>query len=153
MGYYVQGDSHKFLLKAGQEDAIRAAIRELNTHDELKNGGSYSGGEKKEMWFSWMNDFPYDKDFTTVELLERIGFDDVDTDIDGNIIHLFYDGKTGQENLFLATLAPFIEDGSIIEWKGEEDERWRWVFEGGEMFEEIEDSEPHYTRTGVVKAF
>jgi len=107
MGYYVRGDSYNFKLEAGQEDAIRAAIRELNTHDELKNGGQSKAGVTVEKWFSWMNDFPYDKDFTTVELLERIGFDDVDTDEEGNIIHLFYDGKTGQENLFLATLAPF----------------------------------------------
>ena len=153
MGYYVRGDSYNFMLEAGQEEAIRAAIRELNTHDELKNGGQSKAGVTVEKWFSWMNDFDYDKDFTTVELLERIGFDDVDTDEEGNITRLFYDGKTGQEELFLATLAPFIEDGSIIEWKGEEDERWRWVFEGGEMYNEVEDSEPHYTRTGAVKAF
>jgi hypothetical protein len=152
MGYYVRGDSYKFMLKAGQEDAIRAAIRELNTHDELKNGGQSKGGVTVQKWFSWMNDFDYDSDFTTVELLERLGFD-VTVNEDGDITNLFYDGKTGQEDLFLATLAPFIEDGSSIDWQGEEDERWRWVFEGGEMFHEVEDSEPHYTRTGAVKAF
>ena len=152
MGYYVRGESYNFKLEAGNEVGIQAAIRELNTHDELKNGGQSKAGVTVEKWFSWMNDFDYDKDFTTVELLERLGFD-VTVDEDGDITNVFYDSKLGQEELFLATLAPFIEDGSIIEWKGEEDERWRWVFEGGEMFEEIEDSEPHYTRTGVVKAF
>ena len=132
MGYYVSGYSNNFRLKAGQDKAIMDKMRELNKRDDLKQGGSYSGGKQTGYWFSWMNDADFDgNDIGT--FLEAVGFE-VEQDEDGDIIRLQYDSKTGQEDLFFAVMAPFIEDGSTIEWKGEDDALWLWKFEGGKMF-------------------
>lgn len=135
MGYYVRGQSYNFRIKAGQDKAIMDALRELNTHDELKHGGSYSGGSKKEAWFSWMNEFDWSQD-NVVEFLKAAGFE-VTLDENDDIINLSYDSKTGQEDLYLTVMAPFIEDGSSIEWCGEDDQQWRWSFEGGKMYNQV----------------
>lgn len=132
MGYFVSGNSNNFRLKAGQDQAIMDGMRELNKRDDLKQGGSYGPNGAREYWFSWMNDVDFQNNDVGV-FLEAVGFE-VDKDENGDIVHLSYDNKTGQEDLFFAVLAPFIEDGSIIEWRGEDDERWMWEFTGGKMF-------------------
>lgn len=133
MGYYVQCNSFKFRIKAGQDKAIMDALRELNTHDELKRGGSFGGG-KEIKWFSWLNDFDWSQDDVKV-FLEAVGFM-VGVDADGDITRLDYDSKTGQEELLFTVIAPFIESGSEVEWSGEDGEQWRWIFENGKMYQQ-----------------
>jgi hypothetical protein len=143
MGYYVEGHSYSFRIKAGQDKAIMDVLRELNTHDELKRGGGGSGDETK--WFSWMNGFDWSQDDVKT-FLEAVGFY-VEVDEAGDITDLSHDGKMGQEQLFLGVLAPFIETGSEIVWKGEDEDRWRWLFQNGKMLIEIGDIDIVYRDT------
>lgn len=132
MGYYVSGYSEDFRLKAGQDKAIMDQMRELNKRDDLKQGGSYGPNGAREYWFSWMNNADFDTN-DIANFLEAVGFD-YEKDENGDIIHLTYDSKIGQEDLFFAVMAPFIENGSKIHWRGEDYEQWGWKFEGGKMF-------------------
>jgi hypothetical protein len=133
MGYYVNIENVEWLLPVVHEDAALQVLKDLNdpSNDHLKRGGSYSGGKQTAKWFSWMPK-DYDKTVTTVyEVLDMLGFE---TEVlpEGTRIRA-YDSKTGQEDLFLAAIAEFIEPGSFIEWRGEDGAFWRNDFDGKTM--------------------
>ena len=132
MGYYVEtvGDvaDQVFFIPREKFDEAYKALCELNNHNELKSGGSLT-----EKTFAWMN-WNYDetcKDL--VEVLEEVGFDVYQNDT--GIIGLEYDSKTGDEEVFLKALAPFVKDGSYLPFKGEEGECWDYSFHKGKMRE------------------
>ena len=55
----------------------------------------------------------------------------------GNINDIDYtaDNYWGSEiDDILATIAPYVDDGSFIEVYGEDCERWRWVFKNGKIY-------------------
>lgn len=136
MGYYVSINSSHWALPLEHEAAALQALKDLNKpeNNHLKRGGSYTGGEKNAHWFSWM-DADYDQKYHYVkDILEALGFECFRDSQTGDLHILHYDGKIGQEELFLHALAPFVRDGSFIEWTGEDGARWRYRFEGGEMF-------------------
>ena len=45
----------------------------------------------------------------------------------------YYNSKTGQEDLFLDRIAPFVQEGSYAIWKGEDNSFWKWEFTDGKM--------------------
>ena len=54
-----------------------------------------------------------------------------ETDIDGNIIDLWFkEEKINNEYEIFNLLAPYVEEECFIEMIGEDDSRWRWVFNG-----------------------
>lgn len=127
MGYYVSLTSADFGIPETPE--VLAALHEMETKfHEIKQGGS-SNGDK---WFSWMPDV---RTLTSVqEVFERLGFE---TRLDAGYVWIDgYDSKTGQEDLFLAVVAPFVEDDSHTEWRGEHGETWKNVVRGGRMYVE-----------------
>jgi len=135
MGYYVRiTNSNVFIPKVKQEAAYKALCA-LNTDDSLKGGGSYGpppeGGPSVclKKWFSWMDPNYPEKCKDLKEVLEEVGFD-VELSEAGDILSLGYDSKTGDQEYFLTALAPFVTNGSFIEWQGEEGEKWRHEFDG-----------------------
>jgi hypothetical protein len=68
----------------------------------------------------------------TKAVFAELGFEVLD-DENGDLLILCYDNKTGQEDVFFAAAAPFIEDGDY-EWTGEDGEFWKWQFTDGKMF-------------------
>lgn len=132
MGYYVNGGGHLKIKKENLDAAYEALMALQDAPAEAKRGGSYSGGKQTASWFSWMpQDLREIPD--TASVFERLGFEvEVDKD-SGDIVIGYYDNKTGQEDVFFAAAAPFIEDGEY-EWTGEDDAFWLWKFEGGRMF-------------------
>jgi hypothetical protein len=114
--------------------------------DEAKNGGSYAPGSgKTASWFSWMP-----ADLTTLPdtaaVFSELGFE-VNDDENGDLLISCYDNKTGQEEVFFAAAAPFIEDGEY-EWQGEDGAFWKWSFVGGKMFHST--GERYYTHATPV---
>jgi hypothetical protein len=65
------------------------------------------------------------------EVFRALGFEVGESD--EGIVIARYDSKNGQEDVFIAAAAPFIEDGEY-EWTGEDAEFWRWEFIGGKMY-------------------
>lgn len=128
MGYYISIiDSENFKVRKEHFEAIHKAFVELNNHDELKSGGSY--GAEREYWFSWM---PKDySDLTTPQILAELGFEFSEAP-NGDLVGFFYDNKCGDEDVFLAALAPFMADGEYLTWKGEDDgDYYRISYYGG----------------------
>jgi len=129
MGYYVTLTDSNFVIPETPE--VLAAIHDMDTRfDAIKRGGSFGPEGKTEKWFSWM---PQLSTFTTVrEVFEALGFDCAE-DVGGSVSLVAYDSKTGQEDLFLAVVAPFVEDGSYTEWRGEDGALYRFVVKDGRL--------------------
>jgi hypothetical protein len=127
MGYYIDLTDAEWEISESPE--ALATIREMPVkYHAIKRGGS-SNGEK---WFSWMNDTEIETTDTVENVFNQLGFE---TDkVDGGFQLTAYNSKTGQEDLFLAVMAPFTKDGSYIEWRGEDGALWKFEIRNGRMF-------------------
>jgi hypothetical protein len=64
-------------------------------------------------------------------ILEEFSFSP-ETDSDGNIVDLDFVGvRLCDHRKMCDRIAPYAEDGSYIEMRGEDDAMWRWVFKHG----------------------
>ena len=148
MGYYVNITNQNIFVPKENFDAAYKAMCALNDRDDLKSGGSWGGdgitsdSPRPEgmtyhpaKWFSWMPaNYPaVCKDFLSI--LKELGFE-YDLDDSGNLGLVHYDNKTGAEGHFFEAIAPFVQDGSFIEWRGEDGGEYRWLFTNGTCSEQ-----------------
>src|SRR5690625_4627994 len=133
MGYYITMEDAQFRIPAEHLQGAWDALVDLNTnpdHAHLKNSGS-----RQEPSFAWA--YPnYHEAFTTVaEVFQMIGFETCTTpDEDFEIVG--YDGKAGDEFLFLRAVAPYVTPGSFLHFRGEEGEHFRYLFNEDNLIEE-----------------
>lgn len=142
MGYYVYTQEMSLQIKKDHFDNCYKAMCKLNDYDELKRGGTFSpnGNERPEgcdynptKWFSWLAPNYPEINKTFIDILNDLGFGDIEYDDEGNLIKFNYDSKIGQEDLFFNAIAEFITKGSYINWHGEDNELWQWYFNGETM--------------------
>lgn len=148
MGYFVNITNQNFFVPKENFDAAYKAMCALNDRDDLKSGGSWGGNGitsdsprpegmtyHPAKWFSWMPaNYPeVCKDFLSI--LKELGFE-CDLDDSGNLGLVHYDNKTGAEGHFFEAIAPFVQDGSFIEWRGEDGGEYRWLFANGTCSEQ-----------------
>ena len=131
MGYFVKGSGAIVINKQHHEELYEELMALNYLPDTEKRGGAYSNGKRTAAWFSWM---PADlRELPTVSaVFQRLGFD-TNTDAEGNLHLLAYDNKQGQEELFMQTAAPFVKDGSVFQWWGEDGAVWFWEFRNGNL--------------------
>lgn len=148
MGYYVTTTAGAFRVPAENIAAAYAAVCALNDRDDLKSGGSWGAqgltqnsprpaglDHHPARWFSWMHaDYP-NKCATLAEVFAALGFEYVITEDDGTVSISGYDTKTGDQVYFLAAIAPYCEEGSSLDWRGEDGDIWRDEVEGGELWQ------------------
>ena len=151
MGYYVNIEEcyspSDVLIKKEKFDEAYKNLCWLNTDpdfDVMKSGGAYGGEVDKKStrpdgldyhpakWYSWMPADYHVQYKTLHEILKGLGFDYHEDE--KGINALWYNSKTGNEDIFLCALAYYIEDGSYIIWSGEEGEKWKHTFKDGRMF-------------------
>lgn len=139
MGYYVETVGCNFRLPKDKFEIAYEAMCDLNDHDELKMGGKYPADEdwkeryNPNKWFSWM---PYNYPETTnglIDIIELLGFENLKYNHNGDLVYLSYYNKTGSEALFFGSIAKFVDEGSTIDWRGEDGEYWRWYFSNGSI--------------------
>lgn len=148
MGYYVTlTNTNAVVPTANLADAYQAVCR-LNERNDLKRGGSgaYAFGRTPEgedpiegphdkVWFSWM-DWNYPETCPDLAaVLRQLGFGFQEHE-DG-IVFMYYENKTGAEDFFLETLAPFLtsddNEPPMFEWRGEDGALWKQVVVAGVM--------------------
>jgi hypothetical protein len=135
MGYYTTITDADFLIPAANEAAALAALKALNDpkYNEQKQGGSWDNTGKSAAWYSWM-DADYDQKVKNCgDVFGMLGFEFEET-ADGLRL-TGYDSKTGQEDLFLAAVAPYVKAGSYLAWRGEDGTLYRFEFDGTKMIE------------------
>lgn len=105
----------------------------LKAIKELKGKGTIQGRAGRH--FSWVED----SKFVDVQYLEEAlkawrWYPKNDTD--GNIIGISFEGeKAGDDKILFDAIAPFVEDESYIQMRGEEEDIWRWEFDNGKCKE------------------
>ena len=120
MGYSVYVNETNFMIKKeNQEKAFNACKKQLINAD----------------LYSWVKQYDLDKADHISHYFEAFGWD-YETDSEYNIVDVVMENeKIGDEDEFFEILAPFIEDGSYIEFYGKDGRKWRWVFKNGLMKE------------------
>lgn len=68
------------------------------------------------------------------QALDDIGFDIEDSPEFENVYIERYCGDSSCQDEVVIALAPYVADGSYIEWRGEDGERWRDEVRGGRVF-------------------
>jgi hypothetical protein len=126
MGYYIDLSDADWEIPETAE--VRQALKEMpEKFHAIKRGGSSNG----ESWFSWMSDESILNAETAQSIFDDLGF--VTTSTDGGFTLNGYSSKTGQEDLFLAVVAPFCKDGSYAEFTGEDGAEWQYSVRRGRM--------------------
>lgn len=148
MGYYIRLTDAAFRIKQENLNEGYHLLCDLNRHEELKFGGrwgvktapkpadSRSVAASPDRWFSWM-EWNYDETCHNLgEILEQLGYEmswagePNDSDING----IWCDEHPiGADKYFFDALAPVVEDGSFLEFQGEDGCAWRYVFDHGRM--------------------
>ena len=129
MGYYVTTEDINIIVPKDLIEPAYKAVLAMNEDDNLKRGGSH--GSERKFWFAWMPE-----DLSTLAdlhaVMENLGFDTHYGEA-GELVLGHYDSKTGQEDLFLDAIAPFVQEGSYAIWKGEDNSFYKWEFNDGKM--------------------
>jgi len=132
MGYYVSGNGSLRIKAENLGKAYEALMALQDAPPKAKRGGSSGGDKAPKCWYSWMpEDLRTLADTTAV--FAELGFETRIEEPTGDLIISCYDNKSGQEDVFFAAAAPFIEDGDY-EWTGEDGDFWEWEFTSGKMF-------------------
>lgn len=135
MGYYTQITDADFLIPTANEAKAIAALKALNgpEYDEQKQGGRWDGTGKSAAWYSWM-DADYDQKVEScADVFSMLGFE-LEATTEGLRL-TGYDNKTGQEDIFIAAVAPYVAAGSFLAWRGEDGTLYRFEFDGSKMIE------------------
>lgn len=126
MGYYVDLVEADFTIPETAE--VLQALREM----PKKYKALQRGGDGTNSWFSWMSDEEIESAESARFIFESLSFDCQDYG-NGTFGLTSYNSKMGQEDLFLAVVAPFVENGSYTQWRGEDGELWRYTVERGKL--------------------
>ena len=145
MGYYVTIEDSNLVIPADKVADAYELLCALNADNTIKGGwrgdwrnNEHDNGPDERVWFSWMP-WNYPEVYSsTEEILDALGFE-FET-IDAGILIYGYDNKTGDEEHFLAALAPVVvstdDRPAQIVWRGEDSTVWRQILIDGAMVTE-----------------
>lgn len=143
MGYYVSTVSSKFTFKPGTDlTAVLQDVQKnmfsdhaLETH---ARGGAwpwYGKDIADVAWYSWTNSRECRAATDIYQIIEQF-FETVDIADDRMSFEVYVDNKIGQEDVLLEFLAPYLEDGSHLRYRGEDGDLFGWRVQDGALLEE-----------------
>lgn len=136
MGYHINLTEADFRIDAENTRDALDTIRELMADPSADRHG-YSAQSGRH--FSWLNNAtPEDWD-SLQDAMADWRFP-VELDDDQNVVDIRFSGqKIGDENQLFDVIAPYVEDGSYLEFRGEDGDVWRLVFDDDSV-EEVQDT-------------
>jgi len=145
MGYYISTPNTHFAIRTADLPRFFDLVSNLMSDKNIEEngrGGSYANGGKTQSWYSWVDTERVRKvvaDGDIVRVFEEWGYElDFINETDGvNNYYLDIRGgnaKIGDEETFVAAIAPVVEDGSLLDVRGEDDGQWRWMWENGKFY-------------------
>ena len=135
MGYEVFTRELHVTIPAGNVESAFDTIMALNDQDEKKGGLTSTGGVVTSRHFAFCPSVFHGNDLVELfaEIRWKAHFDEF-----GNVVLDEFTGENlGDDEVFFTALAPFIANQSVIEWLGQDGDRWRWEFQDGKMLELI----------------
>lgn len=133
MGYYVRYEG-TITVPPAKHDNILEALKNLNHRHDLKHGGAFGANVSPDpyesRWFSWMPPRYHEQVESVWDVLELLGFDG--TPNESGVYEVYYDSKTGDEDLFLEEL---VRNGGEVDLyaTGEDDHHWHLISEDGQL--------------------
>lgn len=133
MGYCIEMTDSRWKIRKENFEAACAALEPMLGDKASMGGGSWSGGRQTGWHYSWID---MDKFAKLVAARDLKGVMEewryyCEIDENGDLAMEYFAGeKIGDEDKLWARLAPFVEKDSFIEIRGEDNEMWRWVFDG-----------------------
>jgi hypothetical protein len=115
MGYTVVTEDVSFVIPPAN---IEAALVALTGTSALRAAAAAEGRDPAQ---------------ALIAAIAEHGFDAGDTP-EGEVALFSYADSSRTQDEMVLTLAPFAEDGSYIEWRGEQDERWRDIIRDGKVY-------------------
>lgn len=120
MGYCIDSVKSKFEIKKENKEKALLALKGL------------AAKVQRLMWID--TDVITESEYLE-EALDECGWE-LQHDGDCEIIGIeFQREKLGDEDQIFAAIAPFVENESFIEMRGEDGDCWRWIFKNGECKE------------------
>jgi hypothetical protein len=121
MGYCVDVDVTDVVIPADKVREAKKAIRKLHEGQDPRR-------------FSWVNANNFRGSIASMLYEWRW---ETDEEEDGSIVVTHFSGeKLGDDDHLWKALAPFVKAGGLIEWRGEDGDRWRYTFDGQKMVEQ-----------------
>ena len=134
MGYCIELIDSSFKMKKENFDNAFRDLKSLFVVENMTVCDTVNG--KEYYHFRWVDNEEVIESINMYELMESIRFP-VEFNGNGDICDIdFYGEKLGDDEIFLSALAPYVEDGSYIEFEGEDGYSWRWCFKNGKLVEE-----------------
>lgn len=125
MGYYIETTDINFIIPTDKLAEAYTILCELNSHNDLKSGGSYDSNGKTAWWFAWMPENYPETCADAQAIFEELGFETELTDTGLSLLQ--YDSKAGSEDIFINAVGHLVSPDSFIEWLGEDGARTRWT--------------------------
>jgi hypothetical protein len=138
MGYYATTLATNVTFKEGLDldgevlAQVKATLLDPEFFRQHAGGGRLpaTGDLMQDKWYSWVSTKEL-MEATTLAGLINCFVGDADI-LDGALVFGF-DDKVGNEDVLFEVLAPYIDAGGYVEWRGEDGSHWMWMFDGTAM--------------------
>lgn len=135
MGYYMNQEETNFFIPKEYHGLMLQKIKSLMVDTDAMRGGSWGGGGVVEKWYSWVHTQTVLEAVTVQDALKAWRWEP-DLNEEGDIVYLSFIGeKSGQDDVILNAIAPYVKEGSYISMRGEDGALWQWFFDGKELKE------------------
>lgn len=125
MGYYMWQSETDFSVLADKIPAMIEAIKSLPTQST----------------YAWVN-MEYAKSNNVQDIFEHWRWSVTIDESTGDIVDIYFNReKLGDDEILFKAIAPFVEAGSYIQMRGEQDDMWRWCFDGTKCVEKYPEIE------------
>lgn len=128
MGYCIKMTESKFTIKKENFETALKSLKAVFVPENM-NTYDYING-KRYPHFSWVDTNKVLDSLNITEALTGIRYIP-QFDQNGDICNVKFIGeKYGDEEIFFKALAPYVESGSYLCFKGEDGDTWKWSFNG-----------------------
>ena len=145
IGYHIQTTQTSFSIRTSDLPRFFDLVGNLMSDKNIEengNGGSCTNGKQSSWWYLWVNTENVRKavaDRDIIRVFECWGYDLAILREEDGITHYYLDirggdAKIGDEEKFFAAIAPVVVHGCFVDVRGEDGERWRWLWENEKFY-------------------
>lgn len=128
----MEQEDDRFIIRKKYHDECLRVMKDSACNTSEMGGGSSTG----ECWYCWVDMTKLAQSEDLKEAFRAWRWI-VDVTKNGDIDGIEFNGeKLGDDEFLFSTIAPYVEDGSYIQMRGEDGSRWRWYWINGNLLED-----------------